>query len=222
MNFYETYMGRGGAYFNRYSNYSPSPAFAHINRSGQLILDEIGGVVSYSDYINVVLRYPLEVAGSYVRHLVAMLNPIEGGGVVYYRSNLRFIFTLFNFTLLFIVFNFLKRNFFDCSFDEQKMRAKSLSLSAKMELASIVTILLPFAAIIPGAVEERFGIGFWIIMYGLVCYCINLKEEIKTYKQRPLKFAIYYVIVFAFFIGMLTEIYANNSHVQLLPILNLF
>jgi len=212
MNLYETYVGASGA-----------PAgFAFDNVSGIRILRQEGidFFASYGEYFVLLLRYPVEMLGIYVRHFIAIMNPITGGSYVYSRNNnSRFVFTLFNYTLLFITASFIKRRFIDCSFTEIKKQIKGTSNSQRVGLISLLTLLLPFAAIIPGAVEERFAIPFWLVLYGLICYVVSIRHEISQYKKRPISYAILYFMGFAFMIALLTEIYAHNSGDVFIPIL---
>lgn len=210
MNLYETSMVEG----------EPA-AFIYWNRLGLHIINEHGSPQSIGEYLSFALRYPLEFLGTYMRHLIVLLNPISGGGYIGSRNNMRFIYTVINYSILFITFGFLKRKFLDNSFKNTMQQVKTISQEGKMALISIVAILLPFAAILPGAVEERFAIPFWLVIYGLICYCINLKQEFVLYKKRPVSYLILYLMGFAIMMAILTDIYANNDAGIFLPILYL-
>jgi len=198
-------------------------AVSYTNHSGNLVLRELGHpqLGSLSDYLSWVFAFPIEFIGVYMRHLIVMLNPISGGGYVYFRNNSRFILTMLNYTMLFVATCYIKRNMLDLSLSEIKGKFKSISNDAKNSVLSIFTILLPFIAITPGAVEERFGLPFWIVIYGLFCYCINLKEEFEYFKKRWLSYVLIYLFTFGVFIAILTEIYASNTSGVFLPILDL-
>jgi len=86
---------------------------------------------------------------------------------------------------------------------------------------SIMTIIVPFVAIIPGSIEERFALPFWLIVYGFIAYIIDLKKEFSYYKQKPILHLVLYVIGFMFLIIILTSIYANNPEGKLIPILGM-
>jgi hypothetical protein len=191
---------------------------------------------TYAGYLKSFFKYPIESLGLYVRHIFALLNPIGGGGYVYSHNNSRFFFTLLNYTMLFIVINFLRRMFTVpsinikykrcCSRREfilcaYKIKTKKIpfSLTQKTSLLSLIIILVPFLAIIPGAVEERFAISFWLIVYGLLSYVIDLRQEFLNYKTYPISYALSWLGGFGIFVAILTAIYANNPQEVLLPIL---
>ncbi|MCL2015879.1 MAG: hypothetical protein FWG68_06480, partial [Defluviitaleaceae bacterium] len=214
LNLYETWNGDDGL----------AARVGYVNHSGIHILNEayFSGISlplgSLGDYFRAVARFPLEALGTYVRHLIVLLNPISGGGYIYSRTNMRFVYTMLNYTMLFVVFGWLKRSFLDGTLREirQKVDTKERATS----LICLLTILLPFIFILPGAVEERFAIGFWVIIYGVIFYCIDFRQEWAKYRARPFAHGFFYLAGFGVFIAILTEIYVHSSH-GFLPILNL-
>jgi hypothetical protein len=81
--------------------------------------------------------------------------------------------------------------------------------------------LLPFLAIIPGAVEERFALPFWLIVYGLLSYVIDIRQEFQNYKKYYISYICSWLGGFAVFIAVLTSVYANNLEGKLLSILDI-
>jgi hypothetical protein len=102
MSFYETYMGNEEKY----------AAYKYKDISGLQMVATRDSIMNYADYFKTIFKYPIETLGLYVKHFFVLMNPIGGGGYVYSRDNSRFIFTLMNFTMLFVMLNYFKRNIF--------------------------------------------------------------------------------------------------------------
>jgi len=195
----------------------------HLNSSGMLMLQAEGiEVLTYREYIKLLIKYPIEMLGIYTRHLITLLNPIQGSPYrVAASTNMRFVYTLFNYSALFIVTSFTYRNYLWVSFKELRSRFNSSSLQKKICFYSLFAFLLPSLSSVLMHGEARYAVSLWIMVYGLLCYVISMKTEFKVYKQRPLSYAIVYVIGFAVFTAILTEMYANNDLGLLMPILRL-
>jgi len=207
VNFYETSTVEGEV-----------NAFSYLNQTGQLILAKEGGIYSFADYVQLLLKYPFEMIGMWMRSIIMGLNPISGGGIIFNRNG-RFFLTLANYTMIFLLISYGKRTMVDSKNFITVLKSKSFEF--KSSLMSLMTILLPAIFIIPGAVEERFTIGFWVLVYGLFSYgIINIKEEIKILKQNKYSLFLYFLFFFIF-VGILTELYANNNSDVFLPILHL-
>ena len=211
---YETYMGPdvdNHAY--RYSD----PAGAEILKVREVKTD------NYKEYFKTILKHPIDSLGLYTRHFLVLMNPIDGGGYVYSHNNSRAILTLLNYSMIFIVISFLRRKSerrseADLTFRE---RISALTYAKKTSILSVTTLLAPFIAIIPGAIEERFALPFWLILYGLLSYVINLKDELRYYRKNLAISIVYYCVGFAILMAVVTLVYANNPQGMLVPILEL-
>ena len=72
----------------------------------------------------------------------------------------------------------------------------------KMKLASgnlftvcvIAILLLPSVAIMPGALEQRFSIMIYVLIFGCLCYVVNYKALLSMVKEKWIKFLFLYVI----------------------------
>jgi len=205
LNFYETSLV-----------YGETPTFRYDNNSGIQLINRYGIVRSYSDYFRLIARYPFEMIGIYMRSLIMSLNPISGGGMIYNRNG-RFILTIANWTILFFLMMYIKRSIIDI--ENFMLSLKETSMDFKNSILALFAILLPVIFIIPGAMEERFAIGLWVVVYGMFAYVINIREEIYFFKQRKFYNSFLYVAGFFVAIAILTELYANNITDSLLPIL---
>ena len=74
--------------------------------------------MTFGEYIRIAISYPMEVLGTYVRSFIALLNPISGAGYIYTRTNMRFVYTIFNYSLLFVSFVFISKYIFSKSYKQ--------------------------------------------------------------------------------------------------------
>ena len=198
--------------------------FAYFNRSGHMLLESVGikGGISYRQYLSLFLRYPFEMVGVLTRHFLVMMNPISGGAYVTSRNNTRFLLTMFNYTTLFLLGYIIKQKVLSLEIHQIRTKFTNMSEGAKISYISAFTLLLPFFAIIPGAVEERFAIPFWVVSYFLVCKHFRIRLFVEQLRKYPFKYILCYVGGLCLFIAILTEIYANNHGNLFLPILRVF
>ena len=213
MNFYETCIMP-----NTPSN------FTYFNRSGLMLLESVGirGEISYRQYISLLLRYPFEMVGVLTRHFIVMMNPISGGAYITSRNNTRFLLTMLNYTILFLLGDIIKQKILSLELHQIRTKIINMSVDAKINYMSAFTLLLPFFAIIPGAVEERFALPFWLVSYFLVLKHARIRLFIERLRKYPFKYILCYVGGLCLFIAILTEIYANNNGNIFLPILRVF
>ena len=123
--------------------------------------------------------------------------------------------------MLFFIAGFSKRRILDVPFKELRGWFKASCVQKKTSLLSLLIILLPAATATLGHPEHRYAISFWLVIYGLLSYVINIRKEADVIRKRPILYASLFFIGFAIFVAMLTEIYASNIAEQFLPILNL-
>jgi len=216
---YETYMSGGPDFY----------AYKYTDNSGKQVIEtENVSTRNYKNYIKILCKYPFEMLSIFFRHFFVMLNPVDGGGYVYsHNVKTRFILTLLNYSMLFMVVIFLKREVFEPmlikrnKIEDIKIQIEKEYQGKIIPFLSIMTLIVPFIAIIPGMVEERFALPFWLIVYGFIAYKIDFKKEFLYYKQKPILHLVLYLIGFMFYIIILTSIYANNPEGKLIPILSI-
>jgi len=123
--------------------------------------------------------------------------------------------------MLFYVAGFIKRRILDVPFKDLRDRFKASCVQKKTCLLSLLIILLPTAIAALGIVEHRYGVSFWLVIYGLLCYVIDIRKEAGVIRKRPILYTSLFFIGFAVFVAILTEIYASNIGEMFLPILDL-
>ena len=176
---YETYFSKN------YNDY-PKPGIMFVDPIGQEIVSKDTSLLEY-------IKHPIELCGIYIRHFLNMLNPVWGGGAyITDIHSLKIHRSIINYTILFVVFKYLIKKLNGISFENVKSSFKNNYIT----ILSIISLLICFAAILPGAVESRFALPFYLIIYGLFAYCIPLKEVWLDVKTQPIKNAIIYISIF--------------------------
>ena len=197
--------------------------FVYWNNAGSKILEiyEIESFSSIGQWIALWFKYPVEMLGSLTRSVIVFLNPLQGDVYIYRRTNMRFVYTVLNFSMLFYVAGFIKRRILDVPFKDLRDRFKASCVQKKTCLLSLLIILLPTAIAALGIVEHRYGVSFWLVIYGLLSYVIDIRKEAGVIRKRPILYTSLFFIGFAVFVAILTEIYASNIGEMFLPILDL-
>ena len=211
LNFYETYVGG-----------TAGAAFGYASRAGEQLFASAGitePFQSYAEYFALFLRYPVDMLASVFRNFLLLLNPISGEGYIATRSNMRFVYTVFNFTLLSILFQHSKLIFLDRTFKETWADIKAACAGTSVRWLATLTIILPFVAIVPGAVEGRFGLPFWVVAYAVICYQIDFKSIWLEIRGNLKLHVCIYLFTLMVFVSILTELYAANWHGVFLPLL---
>lgn len=167
---YATYIGDS-------ENYGTAGMF-FVDKIGQAILEreQITELDSYGQLFKLVLRYPIDFIGIYMRHFLNMLYPIYPNQYIKDITRDKSLFLLLFFTVLFIAI---------CNF----VNAFKLKSSRWIWLG---LILISCVCILPGAVEIRFFIALHFIIY---MYAISgIKDFIIKWKNNKARYIIMYII----------------------------
>lgn len=176
--------GRYATYVGDATQYGAAGMFFTDN-IGQAILDkaQITELTSYGQLIKLIIRYPIDFIGIYMRHLLNMLYPLYPNQYIQDITRDKSLLLIFFYTVLFIaVFYFLR------TFKLKDSRWIWCGL-----------VLLPCICILPGAVEIRFFIAlhFLIYMYAV----LGLKDFILQFKADKVRYSIAYLTGFLLYIA---------------------
>ena len=205
---YETYIGDMEIY--------PDPGIQFVDKVGESLLnrEELNpGEMSMKDVIKMVLKYPFEIMGIYMRHLINMLNPVWGEVYIKNIHKTKIYLSVINYCLMFTVvcYGVLKLS-----------RGKQISLSAKQFMGEKgercllwSTILIPCIGILPGCVEQRFFFGAYMLMYIFLLFSMGKDGFLNLsmhWKKRPMYYAALFIIGFALLSAVWGNTYANTEH----------
>lgn len=174
---YATYVGDPAQY--------GAPGMEFINHAGVEILNrfQIMEFTSYGQLLKLIIRYPLDFLGIYVRHFLNILYPVYPNQYIYDITKDKSLLLILFYTVFFIA---MVR--FISSFKWRSSRWVWLAL-----------ILLPCICILPGAVEIRFFIAlyFLIFMYAV----LGIKEFMMQVGKQKVRYIMSYLVGFLLYVA---------------------
>ena len=207
-----------GMTVQRYETAPPGGGLAYLDPAGIRVVESVRGrvpvytfteyldgtadpkhTVTLGDYLGLVLEFPLEFVGIYTRHVVSGLDVRDGEVYVAGSTADRQFRSVMNFLVLAAAALTLATR-----------RVRALSRSAEpparyWQIGAII-LLLPVAAIVPGAIETRFFLPLHLLAYCVLAFHASPREVICEVRARPhwLLFvvavgALYFSIVLAGF-----------------------
>lgn len=180
---YETYVGDDGHY--------SSPGIQFKDSTGEKIIELEGGYPeSISEWFKLLIKYPLDFMGIYTRHLITYITPIYSESYITNLNNNKSIIILMN-MILFIIAGF-------SVFVNSKAKAMDKNYDKKKSLYDNIWLwisLIPCLLIIPGAPELRFFISLHIMIYVYVCFFVDFKKCLDTFKSNLIFYSFIFLII---------------------------
>lgn len=139
---------------------------------------------SFSLFFKLIIKYPLDFAGIYARHLVSLLTPLFSQ--VYISE----IVTVKVFRLIFIVILWLCWGVYTIY---TKDRTRNCNLK---DIIIIIGLLIPSILQFFGAPEMRFFFAVHLLLYFYVCYCLRWKELWGYFKGHVIQCLVPCVVIF--------------------------
>ena len=160
-----------------------APTVYYLDPAGERLFKSImngGDLFSVRYYLKTLATRPLDFAGLYSRHLINGLDARDG--IIYTRkpSPARNRTALLNFAVLalafWVAFSWRVR-------DPQAPPAGFRAASRGWPWA-LVAILVPVAAIIPGAVESRFFLPLHLLAYCVIAFQFDRQELWRGFRRH--------------------------------------
>jgi len=193
---YETYVGEEGHY--------SSPGVRFTDKTGEKIILLEGKLPeSIGEWFKLVLKYPLDFIGIFVRHIVTYLTPVYSEAYITNLNTDKTIIITLNILLFFVsglnLFNNrIKRNNGKC--DITVTTHKYIWL---------ILLLMPCLFIIPGAPEVRFFIALHTMLYVYLCFYVDFKYCFEVFKLNPMKYLISFIFIFAIWVTIIGGILSS-------------
>lgn len=184
-----------GITVQRYETSYVSGSLSYIDPAGMRLVRKVGDsapiftfaeyqhgmadrVVSVADYVRLAAQFPLDFLGIYVRHVVSGLDARDGEVYVAQSTADRNFKSLIGFGLLATaVLTLLSRRL--------PSRAPPPRPAVRFALAAAALLLLPVAAIVPGAVESRFFLPLHLLAYCVIAFLLRPGEFWAALAARP-------------------------------------
>lgn len=195
-NRYETYLG--GEY--------PSASVYFIDSSGTEILrrEKLTDGLTVSKWFGLLGKYPLDMIGIYVRHVVSAMTPVFNRIYIYNLSintGLSILVSLFIWILFFSALLTLNR--------------KEV-VDNKVILGVMTAFFVPALMQALGAVEVRFFLPGYFMAYGYVAYGIRYRELIKRIRPIAIQTIIVIAMLSVLWIGLICNVLSDNAETVIL------
>lgn len=184
---YETYVGSEDGY--------PKPKFIFEDEAGKEIMRQEGKELLYSvgEYLEIVMKYPLDFIGIYTRHLInALCTPYNHVYVKYLHAFKPWLI-LINYTLLFMA---------GLAIAVQKSYKLNIKKKTDESYFYLIFSLIPCLLILPGAIEMRFFAPFYILIYGYLAYKTDYRQLYTYVKKHLLKVGSAYAVILCVFLSV--------------------
>jgi hypothetical protein len=147
---------------------------------------------NFGEYLAMVVKYPLDFACIYFRHL---FNGLDVRAHRYGPGKEIFYYAFVNYTILFVVLVFLYHH-------RKKTGLKFLIL--------LGILFLPSVSIIPGMIEIRYFLSFHLFNYTTLCFSVDFRTLFPLERRSVIKYLVAYLI---FMLSCFTFASSNLGHI---------
>lgn len=193
---YDTYVGD----LNEY----PTVQLSFIDSNGlQIVANEnIKQIESIGEYVKIVMKYPMDYVGIIGRHVINVLYLPYGHVYVNDLNHHKSLYALINYIMLFVA-----------GLYTLKIEKKNwLKISEKR--LYIYSMIVPCILILPGAIEMRFFVLMYIVLYEFIAYDIDYIKLYEYSKKNKVKIFVAMILIFI----LLCSLWGNTmSSAQWLP-----
>jgi hypothetical protein len=179
--------------------------------------------LNYKQYFTICLKHPFEIINIYFYHLIALFTPDLGGGaytdISTVGDNILFM-SFLNITLLFIsclwILICLKQQYsshlFDATIKFRSSFDEFVQWIFRTDILVLFTIfIMPVLAIMPGAIEQRFGIPGYLLILGIVFFNTNYHKILQVIIRHKVLIAITFILCSCLYFMFLTDILSDNT-----------
>lgn len=193
---YETFVG---------TDYS-SACMVFVDKTGLEIIAREGleqTTFTMSKFFKLFFKYPFEYIGIYTRHFINMWLPVFPEQYVGSINTSRYLWVIVNYLLLFVGFIQIKVILLKTKLENAKTRV--FTKESFVNLLVISISILPCLFILPGAIEQRFFISIYLLIFGFIVFRLNIIEVIKEIKKHKMGYLIGFIAVFAVLLSVWTN-----------------
>ena len=191
---YETFVGDKNDY--------PSASVRFIDSKGKQIFDKekqnLKKDSQYQWYLGLMVKYPAYFTSMYFTHFLNGLDIVYPTPYVKNLFKRSFLFSYINYSLwFFLIVFFIETKFF----------------TRHKEKALLIFLIIPPSLLaIPGAVETRFFLPLFLVLYVTVFFGISI-QYMKEHARRLISnYLIFYVIAVVLWFKLSTTIFSTLEH----------
>lgn len=176
-------------------------------------LDKLSCDAPLSTFFRSLFRHPLEILGIYVRHLINMLNPVFGEIYIENSHQFKLHLTLINYLMMVGTFIGLLSSKVRGAHSVAK---KTATVGA---IWGLLPLILPCVMLLPGAVELRFFLPIYLLMYAYLLFAADWKSIIAWIRERRTATIIVASLVFIVLLSIWSAAFANSEYHLFVPVL---
>ena len=177
----------------------PSVAVNFSSKMGESISikENVENINSYSEYLRVYFKYPVELTCIYAKHFFNGFDIKQATPYLKNVTNKNYIFSFMNYSILFLSLLFIL-------FDRRN------SFSTIRACLFFLLLLSPIIIVIPVVIETRFFISIYILIYAMLAFRPNYKELYTLFEKSQKWSLLYLYFVFLLICFILSSTtYAN-------------
>lgn len=191
---YDTYVGTNPVH--------PNAQIYFVDIAGQRILEQSGlvNLDGWGDFFHLFLEYPIDILSIYVRHLVNMLFPCWPEMYVKDLDSSKWFLGLIGISIIFFEVFAMFEN----------------CLKSRNSLLYFIPLIIPGILIIPGAVEYRFSLSFYVFAISQLVMNLDISMVKEVLIKRKWSLLVSYVTVLALCFAVWSSMLASESVTSLL------
>ncbi len=183
---YETYIGTDYA----------SPGLQFIDVVGKEILQGVQGKeYTLIELIKIYLKHPIDCIGIYMRHFINALDNRFPEVYIQDLNKNRSLYIVLNYSIIYVFFYSLWQNL-------NKIRKERKGKEMLDIVPLLAVILLPSLLATAGALEIRFYMPVWFLIYAYVLYVTEYRQMLSNIRKNILISAIIYFGGFAIVVSI--------------------
>ena len=187
---------------------APAPTVFYLDPVGQRIFDSIAGtrdLFTVRGYASAVASYPAEFLGLYTRHFFNGLDVRDGRGFILKASPYRNRTAVFNFLILVLA---------SCvafAIQEKQRGLHDHPAPSNWRLC-LAVVLLPVAAILPGAIETRFFLPLHLLAYCTIAFYFDADALRQSARRHAIPIGVVVVAFAGTFFAITTSTMSSISY----------
>lgn len=188
---------------------APAPTVFYLDPVGQRIFDSVAGerdLFTPRGYASAVARYPAEFLGLYTRHFINGLDVRDGQGYTMKASPYRNRTAVFNLLVLVLA---------SCVVFALRQKRGLLQDHPPPPPSwwlCLALVLLPVAAILPGAIETRFFLPLHLLAYCTIAFFFDVNALRDMARRHAISMAVIIVVFSGAFFAITTSTMASISY----------
>lgn len=167
-------------------------AVPFVDSAGSILRQHLDamGEISYLNYFKLFISYPFQMAGIYMRHFLNMISTYFSE--VYVSD--------FDAPIFMLTLGYTAQFLFTCDLIIN-LRKKNITIKSffTTEMLYVYALILSGLLIVPGAVEGRFALPLYLVLFIYLVCCCSWKQLFFDFKQHWIAYTAVYLFIYLAF-----------------------